>query len=201
MDVPHTALCLDAVFTDGSGAWDNNDKRDFHAPLFGAKEAIGVLKLASAMKRFREWQAATQEARRLEALRKARLARALSRPTLVLARLPSQEDDAIPSALLILTPPWSPLHPSAIMRQTHAPLNALSPPVLAFSRSSQARLTELRAEAKASSMLVLAKQQAQVMYTIPAQPTAGQVAIVRYNPTKTNLAGKPEIFIRGGYNR
>lgn len=71
-DVPLTALCLDAVFTDGSGAWDNNDKRDFHAPLSGAKEAMGVLKLASAMKRFRNWQVETAEARKVEIVRRVR---------------------------------------------------------------------------------------------------------------------------------
>lgn len=73
VEVPPTALCLDAVFTDGSGAWDNNDRRDFHAPLSGAREALGVLKLASAMKRFRAWQVATAEARQLEIVRQVRL--------------------------------------------------------------------------------------------------------------------------------
>lgn len=66
---------------------------------------------------------------------------------------------------------------------------------------AQARMMELRAESKAASALVLAKQQAQVMYCIPAQPTAGQVAIVRYNPNRTNLVGAEEVYIRGGYNR
>lgn len=72
VDVPPLALCLDAVFTDGGGTWDNNNRADFHAPLAGAKEALGVLRLAGAMNRFRAWQAATAEARRQEVLRQAR---------------------------------------------------------------------------------------------------------------------------------
>lgn len=77
----------------------------------------------------------------------------------------------------------------------------LLPPFLFAPPPPQERLKERRAEAKAASAIVLAKQQAQVMYTVPAELVAGQVAVIRYNPNRTVLKDSAEVYVRGGYNR
>lgn len=41
----------------------------------------------------------------------------------------------------------------------------------------------------------------QFLYTIPLQPKAGQPVEVFYNPDLTALRGRPEIFMRGSFNR
>lgn len=43
--------------------------------------------------------------------------------------------------------------------------------------------------------------QRQVFHTEPLTPQAGQACEVFYNPDITNLRGRPEIWIRGGFNR
>ena len=43
--------------------------------------------------------------------------------------------------------------------------------------------------------------QRQVLFTVPIRPQAGQSAKVYYNPDVTPLRGRPETWVRGGWNR
>jgi starch synthase len=43
--------------------------------------------------------------------------------------------------------------------------------------------------------------QRQKLYTIPATPRAGDVVEVFYNPDVTVLRGRPDIWMRGSWNR
>lgn len=43
--------------------------------------------------------------------------------------------------------------------------------------------------------------QRQVLFTMPIRPKAGQTVRVYYNPDVTPLRGRPEAWLRGGWNR
>ena len=43
--------------------------------------------------------------------------------------------------------------------------------------------------------------QRQVLFSDPLQPTAGQAVDVYYNPDATVLRGRPDVWLRGGWNR
>ena len=43
--------------------------------------------------------------------------------------------------------------------------------------------------------------QRQVLFTMPIRPRAGQNVKVYYNPDATPLRGRPEAWLRGGWNR
>ena len=43
--------------------------------------------------------------------------------------------------------------------------------------------------------------QRQVLFTMPIRPKAGQTVKVYYNPDVTPLRGRPEAWLRGGWNR
>jgi starch synthase len=43
--------------------------------------------------------------------------------------------------------------------------------------------------------------QRRVLYTHPVQPRAGQRCDVFYNPDRTVLRGRPDVFVRGSWNR
>ena len=43
--------------------------------------------------------------------------------------------------------------------------------------------------------------QRQVLFTMPIRPKAGKIVRVYYNPDVTPLRGRPETWLRGGYNR
>lgn len=43
--------------------------------------------------------------------------------------------------------------------------------------------------------------QRQVLFTVPIRPKAGQSVRVYYNPDVTPLRGRPEAWLRGGWNR
>ena len=43
--------------------------------------------------------------------------------------------------------------------------------------------------------------QRQVLFTMPVRPRAGQSVRVYYNPDVTPLRGRPETWLRGGWNR
>jgi starch synthase len=62
-----------------------------------------------------------------------------------------------------------------------------------------------RAERKVMMKADAAKQrrsaQQQFLYTIPLTPRAGQEVEVFYNPDLTVLRGRPEIYLRGCWNR
>ena len=42
---------------------------------------------------------------------------------------------------------------------------------------------------------------AQVLQTEPAVPLADKPVTLYYNPSSTSLNGRPELFVRGGFNR
>jgi starch synthase len=43
--------------------------------------------------------------------------------------------------------------------------------------------------------------QRRVLYTSPLEPVAGQLCDVFYNPDATTLRGRPDVFVRGAWNR
>lgn len=60
-------------------------------------------------------------------------------------------------------------------------------------------LTALTEQAKASRRR--RGKQRHIFYTDPPMPQAGQVCTIFYNPDITNLRGRPEIWLRGSFNR
>lgn len=45
------------------------------------------------------------------------------------------------------------------------------------------------------------RQQEGVVYTMPPRPRAGDMVSVFYNPQRTMLQGRPEVYVRGSFNR
>lgn len=43
--------------------------------------------------------------------------------------------------------------------------------------------------------------QQEFLYTMPIRPQAGQICELYYNPDLTPLRGRPEIYVRGAFNR
>lgn len=43
--------------------------------------------------------------------------------------------------------------------------------------------------------------QSHIFYTKPAEPLAGEDVTVYYNPSNTVLNGKPDVYMRGSFNR
>ena len=41
----------------------------------------------------------------------------------------------------------------------------------------------------------------QVLYTVPSPPVAGRTADLYYNPELTPLRGRPEVYVRGSWDR
>lgn len=66
-------------------------------------------------------------------------------------------------------------------------------------------LTEKRFIQRAALKVQAARQRRelrrQVLYTEPTTPKAGKRLKVFYNPDKTSLRGRPDVFVRGGFNR
>ena len=77
----------------------------------------------------------------------------------------------------------------------------------------EAESEDLQAEeraAKGARKKVMAKGEAlerrraamhEVLYTVPATPEAGRPVDIYYNPELTPLRGRPDIFVRGSWNR
>lgn len=51
------------------------------------------------------------------------------------------------------------------------------------------------------AMAVRKRQMKHVLFTKPDTPMPGDTIEVYYNPQNTILAGKPNVFLRGGFNR
>eukprot|EP00963_Diacronema_lutheri_P011104 scaffold1318_cov362-Pavlova_lutheri.AAC.18 len=66
-------------------------------------------------------------------------------------------------------------------------------------RQQQRKLRKERMKQQALS--VFRKQQMHIYYTQPEVPVAGEKVTVYYNPNNTNLNGRADIFLRGGWNR
>lgn len=64
-----------------------------------------------------------------------------------------------------------------------------------------ARRAALRKEVAARTAAQFLAAQSAVLYTEPAPLRAGQQGSVFYNPGATVLAGRSEVWIRGGFNR
>ncbi|CAL8472333.1 g11876 [Coccomyxa elongata] len=58
-----------------------------------------------------------------------------------------------------------------------------------------------KAEVKAAAMRKRRALQRQVLYTRPVRPAAGDTVTVCYNPDATVLRGRPEVWLRGSWNR
>lgn len=64
-----------------------------------------------------------------------------------------------------------------------------------------AKRAERKVMAKADAARRRRAAQQQFLYTIPLSPKAGQTVEVYYNPDLTVLRGRPEIYMRGCWNR
>lgn len=60
---------------------------------------------------------------------------------------------------------------------------------------------EMKVLMKAKTMEVFFQSQAHIFYTEPAVVRAGEDVTIFYNPSNTVLNGKPEVYIRGSFNR
>eukprot|EP00889_Picochlorum_renovo_P001026 jgi/Picre1/28056/NNA_001015.t1 len=58
-----------------------------------------------------------------------------------------------------------------------------------------------RASMKARASRTRRELQRKFLFTVPMVPQAGQKATVYYNPDRTVLRGRPDVFISGGFNR
>ena len=58
-----------------------------------------------------------------------------------------------------------------------------------------------RASVKASAARRRREMQRRFLYTRPVVPSAGQRVSVYYNPDRTVLRGRPDVFVRGSFNR
>ena len=58
-----------------------------------------------------------------------------------------------------------------------------------------------RASMKAHASRKRREFQRNFLFTVPMVPQAGQKATVYYNPDRTVLRGRPDVFISGGFNR
>lgn len=65
----------------------------------------------------------------------------------------------------------------------------------------QQRRKSRKEEMKQKALSTFRKQQMHIYYTQPEVPVAGEKVTVYYNPKNTNLNGRSEIFLRGGWNR
>ncbi|KAL3139315.1 hypothetical protein ABBQ38_003653 [Trebouxia sp. C0009 RCD-2024] len=66
-------------------------------------------------------------------------------------------------------------------------------------RAAQGAVCKLEIKAKAGKKR--RELQRQVLFTMPIRPKAGQTVRVYYNPDVTPLRGRPEAWLRGGWNR
>lgn len=66
-------------------------------------------------------------------------------------------------------------------------------------RAAQSAVCKLEIKAKAGKKR--RELQRQVLFTMPIRPKAGQSVRVYYNPDVTPLRGRPEAWLRGGWNR
>ena len=66
-------------------------------------------------------------------------------------------------------------------------------------RAERRAITKKKTKKEAAA--VTRRQREHVLYTEPAEPTAGDMIRVHYNPRNTNLAQANEVYIIGGWNR
>ncbi len=71
VSVPSKAVVLDFVFSDGNGAYDNNNRGDFHVPVAGANEMLERSRIESCIKIYAKLRLEREEEDRLEELRQA----------------------------------------------------------------------------------------------------------------------------------
>ena len=71
VSVPSKAVILDFVFSDGNGAYDNNNRADFHVPVAHANELLERSRIESCIKIYSKLRVEREEEDRLEELRQA----------------------------------------------------------------------------------------------------------------------------------
>ncbi|GJP76945.1 hypothetical protein CLOP_g7390 [Closterium sp. NIES-67] len=64
-----------------------------------------------------------------------------------------------------------------------------------------ARRAEVKAAMKGRTKAAFLQSQAHVFFTQPAEPRAGEVVQVFYNPSSTALQGRERVWMRGSFNR
>ncbi|BBN03016.1 starch synthase [Marchantia polymorpha subsp. ruderalis] len=62
-------------------------------------------------------------------------------------------------------------------------------------------IEKLKKEMAAKTMETFLQAQSHIFYTKPAEPLAGEDVTVYYNPSNTVLNGKPDVYMRGSFNR
>ncbi|KAI3740949.1 hypothetical protein L2E82_31424 [Cichorium intybus] len=68
-------------------------------------------------------------------------------------------------------------------------------------RTKAVKTARMRAETKERTMKTFLLSQKNIVYTDPLEVKAGDLVTVFYNPTNTELNGKPEIWFRCSFNR
>ena len=67
--MPSKAVILDFVFSDGNGAYDNNNRGDFHVPVLCANEMLERSRIESCINIYMKLRLEREEEDRLEELR------------------------------------------------------------------------------------------------------------------------------------
>ncbi|XP_019439822.1 PREDICTED: starch synthase 3, chloroplastic/amyloplastic-like isoform X1 [Lupinus angustifolius] len=63
------------------------------------------------------------------------------------------------------------------------------------------KTAQMKAETKERTLKSFLLSQKHIVFTEPLDVQAGSIATVFYNPSNTNLNGKPEVWFRGSFNR
>jgi len=106
------------------------------------------------------------------------------------------------TALRVPPPPaFRPPSAQQLMEQAMREITEASRPADAAAAERLAAAAAAKVEARARVMRRRREAQRQFLYTVPVQPRAGEPCDVFYNPDLTPLRGRPEIFLRAGFNR
>lgn len=68
-------------------------------------------------------------------------------------------------------------------------------------RAKAEKTAQMKAETKEKTLKKFLLSQKHIVYTEPLDIQAGSTVTVFYNPSNTNLNGKPEVWFRGSFNR
>jgi starch synthase len=104
----------------------------------------------------------------------------------------------------LLVPPPPAFKPPPRAQVFEAALRELTEASKVADLAAEERLSSAaraRVEDRARVLRRRREAQRQFLYTVPVQPRAGGAVDVFYNPDLTPLRGRPEIFLRAGFNR
>ena len=185
VEVPLTACVLNFVFSDKERkAWDNNKNTDFHSTVLGGSSFSKL-------------------------------------PELLAGEDPPNRLNYFPTTSQSVPLPMSAVQFCLCTQLTQSLILSFADgfgsekllEVLYTSIRKEAESEDRQAEeraAKGARKKVMAKGEAlerrraamhEVLYTVPATPEAGRPVDIYYNPELTPLRGRPDIFVRGSWNR